>query len=64
MLKFVPYSKLSKRKRREHNIAKRGSWGGLNPVTKKPANPKAYSRTKQKVHDGDFSAEYKERSLS
>ena len=44
MEKFIPYEKLSKKKQRELNAMKRGSWGGLNPVTRKPANPKAYNR--------------------
>ena len=44
MEKFVPYEKLSKKKQRELNAMKRGSWGGLNPVTRKSANPKAYNR--------------------
>lgn len=44
MEKFVPYEKLSKKKQRELNAKKRSSWGGLNPVTRKPANPKAYNR--------------------
>lgn len=46
MNKYVPIKKLSKRKRREINARRRGSWGGLNPVTRKPKNPKAYSRKK------------------
>ena len=44
MEKFIPYEKLSKKKQRELIAMKRGSWGGLNPVTRKPANPKAYNR--------------------
>lgn len=44
MEKFIPYEKLSKKKQRELNAKKRGSWGNLNPVTRKPANPKAYNR--------------------
>ena len=43
MEKFIPYEKLSKKKRRELNAARRGTWT-LNPVTRKPANPKAYNR--------------------
>ena len=43
MEKFIPYEKLSKRKQRELNAARRGTWT-LNPVTRKPANPKAYNR--------------------
>ena len=46
MEKFVPYEKLSKKKRRELDLMRRGSWGGLNPVTRKPANPRAYNRKK------------------
>lgn len=46
MVKFVPYEKLSKKKRRELDAIKRGGWGGLNPVTRKPANPRAYNRRK------------------
>jgi hypothetical protein len=43
MDKFIPYEKLSKKKQRELNAARRGTWV-LNPVTRKPANPKAYNR--------------------
>ena len=43
MQKFIPYEKLSKKKQRELNAARRGTWP-INPVTRKPANPKAYNR--------------------
>ena len=43
MEKFIPYEKLSKKKQRELNAARRTTWA-LNPVTRKPANPKAYNR--------------------
>ena len=46
MEKFIPYEKLSKKKRREVSSARRGSWGSLNPVTRKPENPKTYNRKK------------------
>lgn len=46
MEKFVPYEKLSKKEKRRLNAAKRGSWGGLDPVTRVPPNPKAYKRNK------------------
>ena len=46
MEKFIAYEKLSKRKQRELNAAKRGSWNGVNPVTRKSPNPKAYNRQK------------------
>lgn len=44
MEKFIPYEKLSKKKQRELNAMKRGTWGSFNPVTRKSANPKAYNR--------------------
>ena len=44
MDKFVPYEKLSKKKKRQLDAEKRGSWYGLNPITRKPKNPKAYDR--------------------
>ena len=46
MEKFIPYGKLSKKKKRELDLMRRGSWGALNPVTRKPKNPKAYDRRK------------------
>ncbi len=44
--KFIPFEKLQKKKQREIMAAKRGSWGDINPVTRKPENPKAYNRKK------------------
>lgn len=44
MKKFVSYEKLSKKKQREINESRRGSWGGVNPVTRKTENRKAYNR--------------------
>ena len=57
--KFISYSKLSKKKKKEINNLKRGSWHGLNPVTSKPPNPKAYNRQKSRswrdeIHDLDL----------
>ncbi len=46
MEKFIPYEKLSKKKQRELDLKRRGSWGSLNPVTRRPKNPKAYDRRK------------------
>ena len=46
MEKFIPYEKLSKKKQKEMDAKKRRDWGGLNPVTRKPENPKAYNRKK------------------
>lgn len=46
MENFVPFEKLSKKKQKELNAMKRRGWNGINPVTRKPANPKAYNRRK------------------
>lgn len=46
MEKFIPYDKLSKKERRRLDAQKRTTWGSFNPVTRKPENPKAYSRQK------------------
>ena len=46
MEKFIPYGKLSKKEKRKLDNARRGSWGEINPVTRKPENSKAYNRSK------------------
>ena len=46
MERFIPYEKLSKKEKRRLDAARRGSWGGLNPVTRKPDDPRAYKRSK------------------
>ena len=55
MDKFTPYEKLSKKKKRELDQKRRNTWHGLNPVTRKPANPKAYNRQKarKRIDDPD-----------
>ena len=45
MEKFIPYEKLSKKKRRELNAARRNVWQ-INPVTRKPQSSRAYDRRK------------------
>lgn len=45
MTKYVPYEKLSKKKQRAMNAERRETWS-ISPVTRKPANPKAYNRKK------------------
>ena len=44
MEKFIPYEKLSKKKKRELDLKRRGNWNSLSPVTRMPPNPKAYNR--------------------
>ena len=46
MEKIIPYEKLSKKQKRELDKARRGSWGAVKPVTRKPADSKAYNRQK------------------
>ena len=46
MEKFIPYEKLSKKEKRKMDLAKRQTWGELNPVTGQPENSKAYNRNK------------------
>lgn len=40
-------SEMTKKERKAYYASQRGSWNGLNPVTRVPANPKAYNRAKQ-----------------
>ena len=44
--KNVPIKKQSKRSQRKQHALRRGSWGEINPVTRKAPNPKAYKRKK------------------
>ena len=45
MEKFIPYEKLSKKKKREQDSRRRTIWT-ISPVTRRPENPKAYKRKK------------------
>ena len=45
MEKFIPYEKLSKKEKRAMDARGRTLWS-RSPVTRKPANPKAYDRRK------------------
>lgn len=46
MKKIVSREKMSKAQRRKLDLQKRAGWGGLNPVTRRPPNPRAYNRRK------------------
>lgn len=54
MNKFIPYEKMSKKEQQKINKAKRGTWGELNPVTRKPQNSKAYNRKRAQAWKKDF----------
>ncbi len=56
MEKFVPYEKLSKKEKRKLDRAGRQTWGELNPVTRKPANIRAYNRRKAQSWKRDSSS--------
>ena len=45
---FISYQKLSKKAKKQEDAKKRGSWGGMSPVTRMPPPPKAYNRSKEK----------------
>ena len=53
MEKFIPYEKLSKKEKRKADLAKRQTWGSLNPVTRKPQNSRAYDRSKARNWNRD-----------
>lgn len=53
MQKFVPYEKLSKKKQRELDAVRRGSWGNLNPVSRKVESAKKYDRKKARKWKDD-----------
>ena len=47
MEKFVTYEKLSKKKQKEMNKEKRGTWGVMSPVTKVKPSAKVYNRKRK-----------------
>ena len=52
MKRFVPYEKMSKKQKRAADAARRGSWHGLNPVTRVAGNDrKRYSRKEKHRQD-------------
>ena len=48
MEKFIPYEKLSKKKRRELDRQKRNDWGEVKPVSRRIESGKIYKRKKAK----------------
>lgn len=49
MPKMIPYEKLSKKERRNIDASRRGGWGAINPVTRKPESSRAYNRRKAQI---------------
>ena len=54
MEKFIPYEKLSKKQQQKINKSKRGTWGDINPVTRKSENSKAYKRKRAQAWKKDI----------
>lgn len=52
MKKFIPYDKLSKKKRRERDAARRVVWT-ISPVTRRGKDPKAYDINKARNWEED-----------
>ncbi len=58
MDRFIPYEKLSKKRRKEQNAQRRERWA-ISPVTRRPPNPRAYNRRKaQKWNDDSASVPF------
>ena len=55
MEKFIPYEKLSKKKKRELDSGRRTLWT-VSPVTRRSENPKAYNRKKAQKWKDDSSS--------
>ena len=47
MATFIPYQKLSRKKQRALDNAKRAGWGAVLPVTRRPERSDAYNRNKE-----------------
>lgn len=58
MEKFIPYQKLSKKEKRKLDAMGRKNWGFMCPVTRKPANSRAYDRKKWKNRKDDLSGSF------
>lgn len=66
MEKIILYEKLSKKEKRKLDSARRGTWGQINPVTRKPQSSKAYNRSKTRnwkrdVHESNSGTYYLQR---
>ena len=48
MERYIPVDKLSKKQRKAYYAAKRGSWNGVNPVSRQVPSKKIYNRKQAK----------------
>ena len=51
MTQLVPLDKRSKKARREYHAKRRGSWHGVNPITRTVQSRKTYDRERVKQAD-------------
>ena len=51
MTQLIPLDKRSKKARREYHAKQRGSWHGVNPITRAVQNRKTYDRARVKQAD-------------
>jgi hypothetical protein len=58
MEKHIPFEKLSKKEQQKLFKARRGDWGGLNPVTRKPPKPGIYKRKKIRYDEDSVRADF------
>jgi len=56
MKAFVPYEKLSKKQKKEMDRARRATWDGVVPVTKRIESAKIYNRKKHQRGEYDSGA--------
>lgn len=54
MAKFIPFANLSKKTQQAINQSRRKSLGNIDPLTKRPANSKAYIRKKAQGWKDNF----------
>ena len=49
MERYIPVDKLSKKRKKAYYAAKRGSWNGVNPVSRQVPSKKIYNRKQAKM---------------
>ena len=54
MTRMIPLEKQSKARQREYHAARRGSWNGVNPVTRRVESKKVYRRKKALKWEDDL----------
>lgn len=54
MSHYVPLEKRSKKEQKAFHAAQRGSWNGVNPVSRKAESKKVYNRSRMKQAERKF----------